>query len=219
MNNTPENKSLIRYGDLELNPWQRIRYVTSWPEIYFAPTIKSILDERDLVPKTGRRLFNPGRSYNGGIHILLPTAYFRWQEPVSNWNEYEPFVSAAIKKCREEGMDIFNYWIAGEDKDISQKDAQLAEEILIPAIEMGRLYDKGIELPIRPESNKCPSNGQKLWNIDLIYGPHPFGNKNTRITTLGGYKDHSNISTPDKATKPSLADIVRGMVPQLEPTG
>ena len=116
-------------------------------------------------------------------------------------------------------MDIFNYLLAGEDEEISPKDAQLAEEILIPAIEVGRLYDGVTELPIRPEFNKCPSNGQKLWNIDLIYGPYPFGNKNTRITTLGRYSDHSNISTSDKATKPSLADIVRGMAPQLEPTG
>lgn len=218
MNDTPESKSLIRIRNLDLGFWKRIRHVTCEPEVYFAPTIKSVLDERDLVPKTGRRFFNPGRFYTGGIHILLPSAYFRWQEPVTNGEEYREFVGMALKKCQERGMDLLEYLTAiEEDRKISERDIQLTEEILIPALEMGRLYDGVTEMPIRISLDTCPSNGQKLWYIEMAYGPYPRKDIETRITTLMGYSDHSNISTADPAAKPSLADVLRGMVPRLEP--
>ncbi len=217
-----DNTRLIRIHNPNASPFERIREVTSQPVGYLAPTIKSILDERDIVPKTRGRIFNPGRSFNGGVVLILPSAHFRWQEPVTNGKEYCEFLNATLERYTLEYAEIYKYGEETGDWDEAlRRGVTLTKEMILPANHMGRLYDGITELPIIPTNYNDLSNGQRLYWVGINYGPYSKIKRHSdlRKSVMEYYQDHSNTSTSDKATKPSLADIVRRMVPQLEPTG
>ncbi len=217
MNTTPENKNLIPLRDFDRNLWQRIKDATSQPEIYFAPTIGSILEERYTVLKTRGRIYNPGLMYNGGIVIYLPTAYFRWREPFRNFEEVSSFIDNGEREYQRKMDQIMADPGHSSESMLSQN--QVDREMAIPSLEVGRLYDGITELPICPTEfhGKNLSNGQKLFDVWIGYKPYCIFGKEM-FTSLLSYQDHSNISTADRAAKPSLADVLRGMVPQLEPS-
>ncbi len=92
-----DNTKLIRLRDVNGTLTEKIHRAIVLPEIYIAPTIKSILDERDTVPKTKWRILNPGRRYNGSVLLFLPEAHFRWQEPVTNGREYGELLEVTME--------------------------------------------------------------------------------------------------------------------------
>ncbi len=213
-----DNTKLIRIQKQNPSLYERIREVTSRPAIYLAPTIKAIVDERDIVPKTRRKIFNPGLSLNGGIIIYVPTAYFRWREPFRTFEEVSTFIEEGEK---EYGRRITQIEEGGDSFESRLLLKQVDREMAIPGLEVGRLYDGITELPICPTKffGKNLSNGQRLYHIFIGYKPFSGFDREIMLTSLLSYQDHLDMPTRDKATKPSLADLVRGMLPQLEPTG
>lgn len=215
-----DNTKLIRIQKPNLSWYDRIREVTSQPVGYLALTIKGILDERDLVPKTRGRIFNPGRYYNNSVVLILPSAHFRWQEPVTNGKEYGEFLNATLERYTLEYAEVHQYGEeTGDWEEALRRGVTLTKERILPATHMGRLYDGITELPIIPTNYNDLSNGQRLYWVGINYAPFSKRDKILRKSVMEYYQNHSNISTSDKATKPSLAEIVRGMMPQLEPTG
>jgi len=214
-----DNTRLIRLRDVNGTLTEKISRAIVLPEIYIAPTIKSILDERDTVPKTKWRIFNPGRQYNGCVLLFLPEAHFRWQEPVTNGKEYGQLLEAATETYSLKFAEVKRFGEETGDWDEAlRRGVALAKEIALPAMESGRLYDGITELPIIPRAYNDLSNGQKLYYVGINYAPFSQNNSSLRKSTMEFYQDHSGVPTSGKATERSLADILRGMVPQLEPS-
>ena len=209
---------LIRLQTENSSLLERIREATSQPVTYLAPTIKSILEERDVVKKTKWRIFNPGRYYNGSVLLFLPEAHFRWQEPVTNGKEYGQLLEAATEMYSLKFAEVKRFGEETGDWDEAlRRGLALTKEILLPAIEMGRLYDGITELPVIPNGYSTLSNDQKLYYIGINYTIFSERRRDLRKSVMEFYQDHSGFPTIGKATKPSLADVLRGMVPQLEP--
>lgn len=214
-----DNTKLFRIQEPNPSPYDRIREAISQPVGYFAPTIKSILDERDLVPKTRGRIFNPGLYLNGGILIYMPTACFRWREPFRTFKEVSAFLDDKEREYNSR-IDLIetNFRNSTESEQLLK---QVIREMVIHSFEIGRLYDGVTELPICPTISlgENLSNGQRLYHVLMGYKPFSIAYPKILATSLISYRDHLDVPTSDKATKTSLADLVRGMVPQLEPTG
>ena len=211
------NSRLIRASSHGL--LANVREMMSMPATYVALSTKDILDERDTVPKTRGRIFNPGRENNGGICLYLPTARFHWKEPVTNGEEYEASLDEMRGKYFARSEEIVRYARLTQDFDGAMgKRDEVVKELVLPAFEMGRLSDGITELPIFPGSYFTSlSNGQKLYHLLITYQPFSKRREGIFWSQLEYCQDHSHLRTPDRAAKPFLADVVREMVPQLEP--
>lgn len=196
--------------------WDVIYDAARTPAMYVAHSVKAILDERDSVPKTRWKIFNPGRKCNGSIWLLMYSARFRWKEPLRDGEDYLQSIEEAYEAYHQNKREIVKY--AQTTRDHKEAKRLLHEEgrQLVNTLEGGILSDGVTDCPINPILHMDRlSNNQKIYYLLMTYGPS--ADTDVPMMMLGYCQDHSNL--PRSTAKRSLWDHVlpSPSVPELLP--
>jgi len=130
--------------------YERLRAITKSPRIYLAPSVKAILDERDIVKQTGFRFTKMGKKYRNGIWMILPEAKF---ERVRSREEVTATVQDYVTALRSVSSKIDQLQNGDYDglEQCKREVREIARE-MIPRLQSGVLYDATGSLPVKHPS-------------------------------------------------------------------